>query len=240
MKNTISLSAMVILLMATIPNTEAQEKIVMNNNNDMMETRDSKTVKKETFRQKMLRTFYPSIRKMGKNGKNGTILINKKKATPFSSFYDLKAVLNNGDTLHFSSLKGKKVVLVNTASDCGYTGQYAELQSLHEQMGDSIQIIAFPANDFANQEKGDDKKIAEFCQINYGVTFPIATKRTVIKNSEQQDVFKWLSDKIQNGWNDHAPDWNFSKYVVDENGILTHYFGPSISPLEEDFLNALK
>lgn len=144
------------------------------------------------------------------------------------------------DTLNFSDFKGKKVILVNTASNCGYTGQYAELQSLHERMGDTLHIIAFPANDFANQEKSDDKEIAQFCQLNYGVTFPVAQKGVVVSTTEQQQVFKWLSDKNSNGWNDHAPDWNFSKYIIDEHGVLTHYFGPSISPLEKDFVDALK
>lgn len=199
-----------------------------------------KKVKGETFKQKMLRIFYPSIRKMGKRGKNGTVLINDQKEKPLSTFYNLKVTLNNGDTLNFSALKGKKVLLVNTASNCGYTGQYAELQSLHERFGDMLQIIAFPANDFKEQEKSDDKEIAQFCQINYGVTFPIAQKGMVVKNPKQQQVFKWLSDKNLNGWNEHEPDWNFSKYIIDEDGILTHYFGPSISPLENEFLDALK
>ena len=123
---------------------------------------------------------------------------------------------------------------------CGYTGQYSELQSLHERFGDTLQIIAFPANDFAEQEKSNDSEIAQFCQLNYGVTFPIAVKGVVIKNTQQQQIFKWLTDKNLNGWNEHAPDWNFGKYIIDEKGILTHYFGPSVSPLQDEFLNALK
>lgn len=208
-----------------------------------MKTTDSATAttsKNETFRQKLLRKLYPSILKLGKKSKNGTVLVNEKNALPPASFYDLEVTLNNGRVLNFATLKGKKVLLVNTASDCGYTGQYAELQSLHQQMGDSLQLIAFPANDFKQQEKSDDQHIAQFCQRNYGVTFPIARKGVVISQSDQQPVFKWLSDKNLNGWNDHTPDWNFSKYLIDENGVLTHYFGPSVSPLESDLLDALK
>ncbi len=205
-----------------------------------METYDSVPVKKETFKQIVLRKMYPFIRKMGKKGRNGTVLMNKQKTVPLASFYDLMAVLNTGNTFDFAGIRGRKVVLVNTASDCGYTGQYAELQTLHERFGDAIQIIAFPANDFSGQEKSNDREIAQFCQVNYGVTFPVAKKGVVIKNSGQQQVFRWLTDKTLNGWNDHDPDWNFGKYIVNENGILTHYFGPSVSPLEEDFLNALK
>lgn len=196
--------------------------------------------KKETFRQKLLRKVYPLIRKMGKTGKNGTVLINTQKIAPAASFYELDVRLNNGKSLAFSEFIGKKVVLVNTASDCGYTGQYAELQTLYERFGDKLRIIAFPANDFAQQEKSNDNEISQFCQVNYGVTFPLAIKGVVIKNPAQQQVFKWLSDKSLNGWNDHATDWNFSKYIIDEKGILTHYFGPSISPLDADFLKALE
>lgn len=194
----------------------------------------------ETLKQKVFRRLYPVIRKMGRTGRNGTMLVNEKKALPVTLFYDLQVVLNTGKILSFSEFKGKKVLLVNSASDCGYTGQYAELQSLHERFGDVLKIIAFPSNDFAGQEIRDDKEIAQFCRLNYGVTFPVVKKGGVVKNSDQQQVFRWLSDKMKNGWNDHAPDWNFSKYIIDENGILTHYFGPSISPVEELFLNALK
>ncbi len=205
-----------------------------------METNKSVTEKNETFKQTILRKMYPIIRKIGKKGKNGTVLINSQNVEPGSSFYDLNVVLNSGKTLSFSELKGKKVVLVNTASNCGYTGQYSELQSLYESQANSFHIIAFPANDFAEQEKSNDTEIASFCQLNYGVTFPIAKKGVVIKNDEQQAVFKWLTDKIKNGWNTHEPDWNFSKYIIDEKGVLTHYFGPSVSPLEDEFLKALK
>jgi len=183
--------------------------------------------------------MYPLIRKMSKKGKNGTVLFNSKNTTAPSSFYELKAQLTNGKALPFSDFKGKKVILVNTAADCGYTGQYSELQSLHERFSDALQIIAFPANDFGEQEKSNNSEIAQFCQLNYGVTFPVAAKGVVIKDAQQQDIFKWLTDKRLNGWNDHAPDWNFGKYIIDKNGILTHYFGPSISPLEDDFFKAL-
>ena len=195
--------------------------------------------KNESLKQRLLRKMYPFIRKMGKKGKNGTILINEKKILPVVSFYDLNVVLNSGAKLAFSEFKGKKTILVNTASDCGYTGQYSELQTLHERCGDNIRIIAFPANDFAGQEKNNDSEIAQFCQLNYGVTFPVALKGVVVKNAQQQPVFRWLTDKALNGWNEHYPDWNFGKYIINESGVLTHYFGPSVSPLEADFLNAL-
>jgi glutathione peroxidase len=192
------------------------------------------------FKQKILHILYPLIKKISKSGKMGTVLHNTSGKNAPVSFYLLAAVKNNGQPFNFLDLKGKKVVIVNTASDCGYTRQYEELQQLHHKMGDRIAIIAFPANDFGAQEKGSDDDIAQFCQVNFELTFPIAQKGVVIKNNDQQPVFKWLTHAPQNGWNDHAPDWNFSKYIIDENGNLIHYFGSSISPMDTIFLEALE
>ncbi|MBX2900285.1 MAG: glutathione peroxidase [Cyclobacteriaceae bacterium] len=193
-----------------------------------------------TLQQRILRLLYPFTRKLGKLSKNGRVLSNNKSISPKKSFYNQQTILSTGQEINFSAFSGKKVLLVNTASNCGYTGQYAELQSLHERMGNKLAIIAFPANDFAEQERSDDKEISQFCQVNYVVTFPIAKKGVVVKNEKQQPVFNWLTNKNANGWNDHAPDWNFSKYIIDEKGNLTHYFGPSISPLDDKFLKAVK
>ncbi len=192
-----------------------------------------------SLKQNILRFLYPVIRKVLSN-KNGKVFNNDKDVSPKEPFYAQKATLSNGKDLDFSTFSGKKILLVNTASDCGYTGQYAELQKLHEQLGDKLAIVAFPANDFQEQEKGSDKDIEQFCQINYGVTFPLAKKGVVVKNEQQQPVFKWLTDAKQNGWNDHAPDWNFSKYIIDEKGNLAHYFGPSVSPLDDEFMKVVK
>lgn len=189
--------------------------------------------------QNIKRFIYPVLRKLLKVGKNGTVLHNTNNIESKESFYLQQATQNNGKPIDFSILLGKKVLIVNTASDCGYTGQYAELQKLHEQLGDKLVIIGFPANDFLDQEKGNDKDIAQFCQKNYGVNFPIAKKGVVVKNDRQQPIFKWLTDAKANGWNDHAPDWNFSKYIIDEKGNLTYYFGPSISPLSKEFVDAV-
>ena len=128
---------------------------------------------------------------------------------------------------------------MNTASDCGYTGQYASLQALQERYPDELVVIGFPANDFKEQEKAGNEQIAAFCQRNYGVTFPLSEKVSVVKGPSQHPVFKWLSDPAQNGWNDRAPVWNFSKYVIDESGRLVGYFGPAIDPLDPAFITAL-
>lgn len=184
-----------------------------------------------SLRQKLLKTFYPVIMSASK-GANGTILLNDKKTSPAVPFYSLKATAINGKEIDFLDLQGKKVLLVNTASDCGYTHQYEDLEKLHERYGDKLAVIGFPANDFKEQEKGSDEDIAQFCQLNYGVTFPLAKKASVVR-PEQQPVFRWLSDKEQNGWNSKQPQWNFCKYLVDEKGMLLGYFGPAVSPLDK-------
>lgn len=193
-----------------------------------------------SYRQKVLKTIYPIFRWWTKmRGKNASILSNDKIQPPVS-FYSLKDTLNNGSVLDFSSLRGKKVLLVNTASDCGYTNQYEALQKLFEQHGFQLTIIAFPANDFKQQEKGSDKEIAEFCKVNYGVTFPLMKKSIVKKLKDQNPVFQWLSDSTKNGWNNQPPPWNFCKYLVNETGVLTDYFGAAISPTSKEVIEAIE
>src|SRR5690554_6775543 len=124
------------------------------------------------FKQKILKALYPLIMRLSKSDSGkGKILFNEKVAQPEASFYDLKVTLNNGDVVHFDQFKGRKVLLANTASNCGYTGQYAALQRLHERFQEKLSVIGFPSNDFQEQEKGSDQEIAEFWQVNYGVAF---------------------------------------------------------------------
>lgn len=193
-----------------------------------------------TYRQKVLKAVYPVFMWFTKlTGKNSAQLQNPDK-TPAVDFYSLKDSLNNNTVFDFSQLKGKKVLLVNTASNCGYTSQYDDLQKLYETYKDSLVIIGFPANDFKEQEKGSDEDIAQFCKLNYGVAFPLMKKSSVIKGAGQNPVFNWLSDTAQNGWNDKQPAWNFSKYLVNEKGVLVNYFDPSVSPLSPEVINAVK
>lgn len=186
--------------------------------------------KNMTLRQKVLKAIYPAWMWYAKlRGKNVTELKNEQRQPPVS-FYSLKGTLNNGDTLDFASLKGKKIMLVNTASDCGYTDQYDALQKLSEEYQDKLVVVGFPANDFKQQEKGTDEEIAQFCKQNFGVKFPLMKKSVVMKSSGQNEVFRWLTDSAKNGWNNKPPSWNFTKYIVNEEGALTNYFGPSVSP----------
>ena len=101
-------------------------------------------------------------------------------------------------------------------------------------------VIGFPANDFKEQEKGTDEEIMQFCKLNYGVTFPLMKKSVVIRSAGQNPVFQWLTDSAKNGWNNKYPSWNFSKYLVNENGILTNYFDPSVSPLGKEIREAIE
>lgn len=196
--------------------------------------------KQMTYRQKVLKTIYPVWMWWSRiTGHNKSELANNKVEPPVS-FYSLKGILNNGNEMDFAALKGKKVLLVNTASDCGYTDQYEDLQQLYEKYNNSLVIIGFPANDFKQQEKGTDEEIAKFCKLNFGVTFPLMKKSTVIKGNQQNEVFKWLTDSSENGWNTKQPSWNFCKYLVNEKGRLTNYFGSAISPMSNDVLTAVQ
>lgn len=194
-----------------------------------------------TWRQSLLKTLYPLIMLKGKVfGNKNDIKLNPGKAVPAASFYDLQAVKNNGDTLPFSTLKGKKVLIVNTASDCGFTGQYEELEKLHQQYGNQLVILGFPANDFKEQEKQSDTAIAAFCKINYGVSFPLMQKSSVVNGPAQHPVYQWLSHASSNGWNNQPPVWNFSKYLVDEQGVLQAFYTQMVSPLSPAVTDRLK
>ena len=193
-----------------------------------------------TVRQKFLKAVYPVFTGYKRLfGKSTKVLANEKNVSPVNSFYTLSVQLNNGAELRFDSLRGKKVLLVNTASDCGYTAQYDDLEKLYEQEKDKLVVIGFPANDFKHQEKGSDEEIAAFCKTNFNISFPLAKKSTVIKTDQQNPVFKWLTDKNQNGWNNRQPSWNFSKYLVNEQGVLINYFDPAISPLSREIESAI-
>jgi glutathione peroxidase len=190
-----------------------------------------------TTRQKFLKAVYPIF--MWMKGKKAEVFENTHRA-PQVAFHSLKATMNNGTVYDFSQLKGKKVLLVNTASDCGYTNQFDDLQQLYEKFENKLVILGFPANDFKEQEKGTDDEIAQFCKVNFGVTFPLMKKSTVKRGYEQNEIFQWLTDSTKNGWNSKMPTWNFSKYLVNEEGVLTHYFDPSVSPMSEQVVKEIE
>lgn len=200
--------------------------------------RDSKNM---TVRQKILKAVYPVVMWWGNlTGKNSTHAENAKKRQPPVSFYSLKAVDNKGREIDFATLKGKKVLLVNTASNCGYTNQYDDLEALHKKYPQNLVVLGFPANDFKEQEKGSDEEIAQFCKLNYGISFPLMKKSVVVKAPDQNPVFQWLTDPARNGWNNRPPEWNFTKFIVNEEGLLINYFGPSVSPSSKELTDAIQ
>ena len=145
------------------------------------------------------------------------------------SFYDLSINDINGEEINLERFKGKKVMIVNVASRCGYTSQYKDLQSLYEKNKDKLEIIAVPCNDYGSQESGSNSDIKNFCETNYGVSFTMSSKQK-IKSSPMSDLYRWLSDPKQNGWNSSLPSWNFCKYVINEDGQLTHFLRSGVSP----------
>ncbi len=136
-----------------------------------------------------------------------------------SGFYDFKVKTLEGKDFDFASLKGKKVMVVNTASKCGFTPQYKELEEVYVKNQDNLVIIGFPANNFANQEPGTAADIRKFCSENYGVTFPMMEKISV-KGDDMAPLYKWLTSKAKNGVMDSEVKWNFQKYLIDEKGNL--------------------
>ncbi|MBL7701691.1 MAG: glutathione peroxidase [Ferruginibacter sp.] len=192
-----------------------------------------------TIRQRFLKLVYPLWIWWANKKEVGTKKLSAQEATPPVSFYSLKDTLINGTEFDFSQLEGKKVMLVNTASDCGYTGQYDDLQKLSEQYKDKLVVLGFPANDFKEQEKGSNEEIAEFCKLNFGVSFPLMKKSSVVKGADQNKIFEWLTNENNNGWNNQQPSWNFCKYIVDEEGRLTNFFGSTIEPLGTEITTVL-
>jgi len=149
-----------------------------------------------------------------------------------SSIYDFKLPGLDGKQVDFSQYKGKTLLIVNTASKCGYTPQYEELQKLHETFGSKVTILGFPANNFGGQEPGTNLEIAEFCKANYGVTFQMFEKISV-KGDDQHELYKWLKEKTG-----QEPTWNFCKYLVKPDGSVT-FFSSKVKPMDKQILDAL-
>ena len=154
------------------------------------------------------------------------------------SIYEFKLLALDGSKIDFSTYKGKKIIIMNVASKCGFTPQYADWEQFYESHKATVAVLGFPANDFLMQEPGSNSSIGEFCQKNYGVTFQMFEKLHV-KGSEQAALYRWLSSENENGWNQKTPSWNFCKYLIDENGQLQAFFPSSIKPTDAEFLKVL-
>jgi glutathione peroxidase len=184
-----------------------------------------------SFFRKIIILSYPFMMKVLKiTGIGMRSFKNEKNILPAESFYSLKAVLNNGEEISFDRFKNKKILIVNLASQCAFTPQYSQLQKLYES-GKNLVILGFPSNDFKKQEPGTDEEIVNFCTKKYGVTFPLFQKNHV-SGKLKQPVYQWLTNKNKNGWNDKEPEWNFYKYLIDEEGKLSQIFSSAVSPLD--------
>jgi len=193
------------------------------------------------IKRAILKEIYPLIMAAGKLvGSNKLVQKNALQEPPKVPIYGIEAYTSQGEMVTFERLKGKKILFVNTASDCGYTTQYAELEQLYKTHKDVLEILAFPANDFKEQEKGTDGEIERFCKLKYGLTFPLMKKSVVIKSPNQNLVYQWLTNEYLNGWCNQQPLWNFCKYLVDENGTLTHFFSQNMSPLDKVLIDAVE
>ena len=145
------------------------------------------------------------------------------------SIYDIEINSLQGKPINFSLFKGKKILFVNVASKCGFTPQYKELQKLHNLYEESLVVIGVPCNQFGKQEPGNSSEINEFCQVNYGVSFLITEKISVI-GKEQHPLYRWLTDKNENGRKNSSVKWNFQKYLISEDGELIDYYYSMTSP----------
>jgi glutathione peroxidase len=155
------------------------------------------------------------------------------------SIYDIKVEALDGGQIDLSKYKGKKILIVNTASKCGYTPQYKNLEALYEKYKDKVVVIGFPSNNFMFQEPGDSKEIRSFCTKNYGVTFPMASKIDV-KGKDMHPLYVWLTQKKYNQFSDNSVKWNFQKYLLDEHGKLLQVFAPGVDPMSEEVTQYLR
>lgn len=158
------------------------------------------------------------------------------KSMGTQTFYDFTPTTLTGESLNFSDLKGKRVLIVNTASKCGFTPQYEQLQELYDTYGgEKFTVVGFPSNDFGKQEPGSNEEIASFCQKNYGVTFPMMDK-IVVKGDDKHPLYAWLTQKELNGIDNAEVRWNFNKFLVDENGKWIAHYGSRTSPMDEEII----
>jgi glutathione peroxidase len=156
-----------------------------------------------------------------------------------SSIYDIKINNLQGKPIDFSTFKGKKLLIVNVASKCGFTPQYKDLQKLQDSYQSSLQVIGVPCNQFGKQEPGSSEEIQAFCEVNYGVSFPI-TEKVDVKGKSQHPLFQWLTSKDKNGRKNSKVKWNFQKYLIDENGKLIDYYYSTTNPQNSKIIKHLK
>ncbi|MBS1495989.1 MAG: glutathione peroxidase [Bacteroidetes bacterium] len=164
--------------------------------------------------------------------------IQTSSSATLPSIYQFKVTALEGGTIDFSTFKGKKILVVNTASECGYTPQYKGLEELYEKYKNKLVIVGFPANNFGGQEPGSNADIRKFCTDNYSVSFPMAAKISV-KGDDMAPIYHWLTSKSENGVLDASISWNFNKFLLDENGHLLAYFPSKVTPMSDEIISKL-
>ncbi len=172
---------------------------------------------------------------------NNTIMENTTTTAPTettASIHKFSVKALDGTTINFADFKGKKILVVNTASECGYTPQYKDLEALYEKYKGKLVIVGFPANNFGGQEPGSNTEIKSFCKKNYGVTFPMAEKISV-KGDDIAPIYLWLTQKSQNGVLDATIKWNFNKFLLDEQGKMIAKFDSGVTPMSEEITGKL-
>ena len=153
-----------------------------------------------------------------------------------TSIYNFKVEGIDGKTIDFAQFEGRKVMIVNVASECGYTPQYQQLQELYEAMNEKVEIVGFPCNDFGAQEPSTNSEIKQFCTLRYGVTFPLTTKISIL-GENIHPIYQWLTQKALNGKFDSEVKWNFHKYLIDEEGKLFKTIPSAQSPIDAEILD---
>lgn len=156
-----------------------------------------------------------------------------------TSFFQFTVNSLDGKPVSLEQFRGKKIIVLNVASKCGYTPQYADWEKYYTENKEKVVVLGFPCNDFLSQEPGSAEDIASFCQKNYGVSFPMFEK-VHVKGDETAPLYRWLTDPAQNGWNNEAPSWNFCKYLINEKGELTNFFASKVKPDSPEFLSAIE
>ena len=190
--------------------------------------------------KKLFAILVGSILLVSCQGQSQTKTVTKTTIMEKQNIYQFKVEDLSGKTFDFATLKGKKIMVVNTASKCGLTPQYKGLEKIYKEYKDkNFVIIGFPANNFGQQEPGSNDEIGAFCQQNYGVTFPMMSKISV-KGNDMDKVYQFLTQKSKNGLQDSEVEWNFQKYLIDENGELEKVIAPQVSPTDDVIINWIK
>lgn len=169
----------------------------------------------------------------------GINIINKTEKMETTSVYNIEIKSISGEKINLVDFKGKKILFVNVASECGFTPQYEGLQELYEQYKDKLMVIGVPSNQFGGQEPGTAEQIQSFCKLNYGVTFLI-TEKVDVKGDNQHPLYAWLTKKENNGLKNSSVKWNFQKYLVDEKGELIDYYFSLTKPMSKKITKHLQ